>query len=448
MSDAWSLSRRLSGALILGIAVLWIVAVLSAVVVVRDELNEVFDSALQEMAQRLLPLAIDDLREEDDDGDGREIDHAANVPEHEEYLVYQLRDASGRVLLRSHDASTKPFPVPLRPGFTDVEGWRAYTERTADGRLYIQVLDRQAHRREALLETVVWLVAPLALLIPLAGLIIVLVVRRVLAPIAGVREAIRDRGGSDLAPIPGDGMPVELVPIVDDVNRLMQRLAKALESERSFAANSAHELRTPVAAALAQLSRLTEELKGTAGAARADRIADILRGLARTVEKLLQLARAEAGIALRREPVDLVQVAELLVEEFRRDGRYADRIRLEVETDRDVLAMTDIDAIAIAVRNLIENALVHGSAEEPVRVSVAPDRSIAVTNAGPVVPPERMAVLTDRFERGAAKASGSGLGLAIVASIVRQAGGSLELHSPAPGSGSGFAAVIRLPETS
>ncbi|MEQ8817176.1 MAG: ATP-binding protein [Thalassobaculum sp.] len=446
MSGDWSLARRLSGALILGIAVLWIAAVLAAVVVVRHETNEVFDSALQEMAQRLLPLAIDDLR--DDDDDGREIDHAAAVPEHEEYLVYQLRDATGRVLLRSHDAPPEPFPVPLRPGFTDAEGWRAYTERTADGRLYIQVLDRQTHRSETLLEFVVWLVAPLALLIPLAGLIIVLAVRRVLAPIAGVREAIRERGGSDLAPIPGDGMPMELAPIVDDVNRLMQRLSKALESERSFAANSAHELRTPVAAALAQLSRLAEETRGSPGAARVDRIADILRGLARTVEKLLQLARAEAGIALRREPVDLVQVAELLVEEFRRDRRYADRVRLDVRTDQDVLVLTDIDAIAIAVRNLIENALVHGSAREPVIVSVAPDRSIRVVNAGPAVPPERLAVLTGRFERGAGKASGSGLGLAIVDSIVRQAGGSLELRSPAPARDSGFEAVIRLPGSS
>ena len=444
MSGDWSLARRLSGVLVLGITALWIAAVLAAVVVVRHETNEVFDSALQEMAQRLLPLAIDDLREDDDDG--REIDHAAEVPEHEEYLVYQLRDAAGRVLLRSHDAPPQPFPVPLRPGFADAGGWRAYTERTGDGRLYIQVLDRQAHRRETLLEFVVWLVAPLALLIPLAGLIIVLTVRRVLAPIAGVREAIRERGGSDLAPIPGDGMPTELAPIVDDVNRLMRRLAKALESERSFAANSAHELRTPVAAALAQLSRLSEETRGSPGAARVDRIAGILRGLARTVEKLLQLARAEAGIALRREPVDLVQVAELLVEEFRRDRRYADRIRLDVGTDRDVLALADIDAIAIAVRNLIENALVHGSAEEPVRVGVAADRSIRVTNAGPVVPPEGLAQLTGRFERGAAKASGSGLGLAIVDSIVRQAGGSLELRSPVPGRESGFEAVIRLPE--
>lgn len=445
MSEAWSLSRRLSGALILGITALWIVAVLSAVVVVQDEMEEVFDSAMQEMAQRLLPLAMDDLR--DDDGDSREIDHTTDVPEHEEYLVYQLRNASGRVLLRSHDAPAEPFPVPLRAGFTDTEGWRAYTERTVDGRLYIQVLDRQAHRREALLEFVVWLVAPLALLIPLAGLIIVYVVRRVLAPIAGVREAIRERGGSDLAPIPGDGMPMELAPIVDDVNRLMRRLAKALESERSFAANSAHELRTPVAAALAQLSRLAEELRGSPGAGRIDQIADILRGLARTVEKLLQLSRAEAGIALRREPVDLVQVVELLVEEFRRDGRYADRVRLEPAPDEDVVAMADIDAIAIAVRNLIENALVHGSAEEPVQVFVAPDRSIRVVNAGPVVPADRLASLTGRFERGAAKASGSGLGLAIVDSIVRQAGGRLELRSPASGRTAGFEAVIHLPGT-
>jgi len=78
---------------------------------------------------------------------------------------------------------------------------------------------------------------------------------------------------------------------------------------------------------------------------------------------------------------------------------------------------------------------------------VAPDRSIRVVNDGPVVPPDRLAVLTGRFERGAAKAAGSGLGLAIVDSIVRQAGGRLELRSPASGRNSGFEAVIHLPGT-
>lgn len=445
MTARWSLSRRLSGALILGLAGLWLAAVLSSVLVLHGELNEVFDSALQETAQRLLPLAIDDLPD-GDEGDGREIERAVDVQEHTEYLVYQLRDASGRILLRSHDAPEMPFPAALRVGFENSGESRSYTESAAGGRLFIQVVEPLDHRNEALFEVVAWLIAPLGLLVPLAALIIVLAVRRMLAPIAGVREAIRERGGADLTPIPGDGMPDELAPIVDDVNRLIHRLAQALEGERSFAANSAHELRTPVAAALAQLSRLAAELAGVPGAAaRVGRITDVLQGLARSVEKLLQLARADAGIALRREPVDLVQVVGLLVEEFCRDRRYVDRILFDDDPEREVFALTDIDAIAIAVRNLIENALVHGSADEPVRVSVTPDRAISVANGGPVVAPDRLAALTGRFERGSARSSGAGLGLAIAASIVRQAGAALELRSPATGSGVGFEAVIRFP---
>lgn len=445
MTAPWSLARRLSGSLILGLSALWLAAVLSAVLVLRHELNELSDSALQETAQRLLPLAIDGLGESEE-GEGREVEHALDVDGHEEYLLYQLRDASGRIVLRSHDAPDTPFPVALRPGFEDAGPWRAYTERAAGGRLFIQVLEPREHRNEVLLELAVWLIAPLGLLVPVAALIILLAVRSALAPIAGVREAIRGRGGADLTPIPGDGMPDELAPIVDDVNRMIQRLALALEAERSFAANSAHELRTPVAAALAQLARLSAELDGApAAAARVAGIAEVLHGLARTVEKLLQLARADAGIALRREPVDLVQVVELLVEEFRRDSRHADRILFDDDPEREVVALGDIDAIAIAVRNLIENALVHGSADAPVRVSVTPDRAVRVVSGGPPVAPERLAALTGRFERGEAPVPGTGLGLAIVAAIVRQAGGTLDLRSPATGSDSGFEAVIRLP---
>jgi len=437
----WSLAGRLTSSLILGLAALWFAAAVASMLVARHELNEAFDGALQETAQRLLPLAIHDLRER---GEGREVEHD-EIEEHDEYLVYQLRDATGRILLRSHDAPSEPFPMALRRGFAEAGGWRSYTEAGVRGRLFFQVAEPLEHRDEVLGEILLWLTAPLGLLVPLAGLIVVMVVRRGLAPMAAVREAIRERGSTDLNPIPYSGLPAELAPIVDDVNRLMARLSKALESERSFAANSAHELRTPVAAALAQLSRLSVELRGTPAADRVDRIGAVLRDLGRTVEKLLQLSRAEAGIALRRDPVDLVQVADLLVEEFQRSTVHGDRLRLLVETDADMIVRGDVDVLGIALRNLIENALVHGPADAPVDVVVAADGAIHVINDGPVVPADHLGTLTGRFERGAARASGSGLGLAIVDTIARQMGGSLRLLSPAGGRASGFEAVLRLP---
>lgn len=443
MTRRWSLARRLTSSLGLGLAALWFAAAAASVLVARHELNEAFDSALQETAQRLLPLALDDLREISE-ADGRAIEHD-EVRQHDEYLVYQLRGADGRILLRSHDAPAGPFPLALKPGFAEAGGWRAYTEAGARGRVFLQVAEPSEHRDEALGEILLWLIAPLGLLVPLAGLIIGVVVRRGLAPMTTVREAIRERGSSDLNPIPDSGLPTELAPIVDDVNRLMGRLSKALESERSFAANSAHELRNPVAAALAQLSRLSAELRGTPAAERADRIGAVLRGLGRTVEKLLQLSRAEAGIALRREPVDLVQVADLLVEEFQRSPVHGGRLRLRLDTEADMVVRGDADMLGIALRNLIENALVHGAAEAPVDVIISAGGDIHVVNDGPVVPPDRLQALTGRFQRGASRGSGSGLGLAIADTIARQAGGSLRLLSPATGRAAGFEAILHVP---
>lgn len=443
MTRRWSLARRLTSSLGLGLAALWFGAAVASVLVARHELNEAFDSALQETAQRLLPLALDDLREIVA-ADGRAIEHD-EVRQHDEYLVYQLRAADGRILLRSHDAPAAPFPVALTPGFAEAGGWRSYTEAGARGRVFLQVAEPSEHRDEALWEILLWLTAPLGLLVPLAGLSIGVVVRRGLAPMTVVREAIRERGGSDLNPIPDSGLPTELAPIVDDVNRLMGRLSQALESERSFAANSAHELRTPVAAALAQLSRLSAELRGSAAAERVERIGAILRDLGRTVDKLLQLSRAEAGIALRREPVDLVQVAELLVEEFRRSPAYGRRLRLRVESEDDIVARADVDMLGIALRNLIENALVHGAPEAPVDVVVSAAGDIHVINDGPVVPAERLQALTGRFQRGNSRGSGSGLGLAIVDTIARQAGGGLRLASPPAGRATGFEAILHVP---
>jgi len=240
------------------------------------------------------------------------------------------------------------------------------------------------------------------------------------------------------------GLPNELALIVRDVNRLIERLGAALEAERAFAANSAHEMRTPVAAALAQVQRLGAELAGTPQHARIQQIEDALRRLAARVAKLLQLSRADSGIAVSSERADLLPILQLVIDEYARTPDNSGRIVFAGGAER-LPARIDIDAFAIVFRNLLENALLHGDRRLPVRVSIAPDRSIHIANGSPVVPPDVLKRLTHRFFRGRTTAEGSGLGLAIAQRILEQAGAALELHSPAIGASDGFEAVIRFP---
>jgi two-component system OmpR family sensor kinase len=97
------------------------------------------------------------------------------------------------------------------------------------------------------------------------------------------------------------------------------------------------------------------------------------------------------------------------------------------------------------MRNLIENALKHGEPGRPIDISVMDDNVIRVVNDGPVIPPDALARLKERFARGATRAKGAGLGLAITEAIAAGAGGELLLLSPAGGRQGGFEAVVRLP---
>lgn len=434
----WSIARRLVLILGAGVTLLWMGGVAASTIVIHNEINEVFDSALQETAQRLLPLAIDSLGEDDHDrAIGRHSDLSA------EYLLYQLRDRAGHVLLRSHDAPVAPYAVPLETGFAQSDGRDFYTEASSDGALFIQVMERPGHRMEAIVEASLGLLYPLVVLLPLAVLVVFATVGRTLRPIRHLREAIGQRGGQNLAPLPEAGMPRELAPIVHDINRLLARLGGAIAAERDFAANSAHELRTPVAAAIAQSQRLGAELSGTPHQARVEQILAALRRLGHLVERLLQLSRAESGVAASHEVVDLLPVVTLVVGEFERQHGTARRIELR-DPAIPYRGAIDIDAFAIVLRNLLENALVHGTRDAPINIFVDATGRLHVVNEGPVVPARDLVRLTERFARGRSGGAGFGLGLAIADMILRQAGGRLELHSPADGRESGFEAIVSL----
>ncbi len=429
-----SLQGRLSLWLTLGAVLLWTLAAAVTAGHLRDEMNRVYDSALAEAGQRLLPLAVRDIIGRDPD-DGPMIG-VATLHAHDELLTYVVRDAAGQVLLHSHRADPGIFPPFPRMGFAQTASHRIYSDAALQGSITISVAEPLAHRRAAARTVLVGLALPIALIVPASLLGIWAAVRIAMAPIRRFGKGITARGGGDLSPIPTEDLPSEFQPNARAVNHLLDRLRRALQAERSFTASSAHELRTPIAGALAQVQRLILEAPDHATRARAREVEAALRRLARLSEKLMQLARAEGGRLQAEGPVDLAPILKMLVADMRRDG--GDRIELALPAE--ARARIDPDAFAILARNLVENALRHGDAAAPVQVSLSAGGELRVINAGPAVAADLRDRLARPFERGATQAQGSGLGLAIARAIAAGTGGRLDLISPASGRTDGFEA--------
>src|SRR6185295_4378041 len=224
-------------------------------------------------------------------------------------------------------------------------------------------------------------------------------------------------------------------------NRLLGRLERALDTERSLAANAAHELRTPLAAVRLRLQTALDQ-----GLSRAEvqGALDALATFGHRADKLLQLSRAESSDALARQSVDLVQLAATVAQEFWSSEPAQRRLDLEIaEDDGIVPARGDVDSLAIALRNLVENALRY-SGDARVAIEVVAPCVLVVRDEGPGVPASTLETLRHRHVRHTADAAGYGLGLSIVGTIVDKHGGTLELSSPPPGRDHGFEARLTL----
>lgn len=441
-----SLQGRLGLWLGAALLVIWGLAASVTALIARSEIEEVFDSALQETAQRILPLAVVDILNREEAGISQRL---AAIREHDEFFTYIVRDDQGRILLQSHAADPAAFPVWDGVGFRQTATHRLYSDGAVQGTIRITVAEPLDHRASVAREIQMGLGLPLLIVLPVALLAIVLAVRASLAPVRQFRDRLSARGARDLSPVASEGLPMEIAPLADTMNGLLDRLDAAFKAERSFAANAAHELRTPLAGAIAQAQRLQSETRDADAKARAAEIEATLKRLTRLSERLLQLARAEGGRLRRDVAADLRPVARLIVDDMARMARPG-RILLTLP-DSAIMSDLDPDAFAIVMRNLVENALRYGASDTLVKVALDDDGTLTVANDGPPISAEDLGRISLRFERGRSGTDGSGLGLAIVAAIAERSGGALALLSPRPGQEDGFEArfsfTIETPST-
>ncbi|HEX2128132.1 MAG TPA: HAMP domain-containing sensor histidine kinase, partial [Solirubrobacterales bacterium] len=215
-------------------------------------------------------------------------------------------------------------------------------------------------------------------------------------------------------------------------NEMQRRLATLDSARREFIANASHELRTPIFSLSGFVELLEDEDPDPAARAEFVRTmrAQIERLTKLTVD-LLDLSKLDAGaIEMRREPVDLVDCARRVVEEFRpaAEGR---RASLEVTPETGVYAAADPDRVAQIMRILIDNALTHTPEGTAIKVGAEISNGstgLVVTDDGPGIEPRVRARVFERFYTGD-EVSGSGLGLAIARELALRMGGSIELRS-------------------
>lgn len=394
---------------------------------VHAEVEALFDYQLRQMALSLR-----------DQGEVAPAQAAALADGQLDFVV-QIWTADGRTLYapRPHEALPQRAPLGLADVGAGATTWRAFTVATPSR--VIQVAQPLGVRRRLAAEAAWRAVWPLLLVAPLLGAAAWGLSALALAPLRRLADAVRERDAASLAPLPAAGLPAEVAPLVVALNALLQRLAQALDAQRSFVADAAHELRSPLTALKLQLKQLERAGDDRQRRAAGDALAGGVERATRLVEQLLTLARNEPGAAAAPlQPLDLAEVArEALVDVV--PLAAARDTRLELQAAAPAPVRGDRAALVALVRNLADNAVRYAPRSARVEVSVQPqgaEVSLRVDDSGPGIAPAQRAQVFERFVRGAAaagEAGGSGLGLAIVRSIAARHGAALALGDSALG---------------
>ena len=438
-----TLAGHLARTIILWVGGIWIAGILAVGWYMGREIDFNFDNELVEVSHRLFDIALGQMDAAQSPGAAAE---PVLIPAPSAFadasVPFQIVSLRGKVLARAADTPSSIFDVPVAPGFAETKAWRIYTVQHPHRGVYLQVADPLDERSDAVNRTLLGLIVPLTAVLPLIALMLLRIARSELRVLDGLAREISLRDGQLLHPIRLPDLPTELQSVSDHVNRLLERLAQALDVERALAANAAHELRTPLAAARLRLQTALDHglPRGEVEAA-----LSALQTLSHRTEKLLQLSRAESSMPFTRDRVDLVLLATTVAQEFWQEERAVDLLDLVApdEPGGPPVALGDFDALAIAVRNLVENALRYAP-DGPVELIVGPGCRIAVRDHGPGVPEHALQKLQQRHVRQSTQRVGYGLGLSIVSTIAQKHDAALVMESPPAGQTQGFEASLTL----
>lgn len=350
----------------------------------------------------------------------------------------------GKLLLHSANAPHLAS-AHSRQGFGDVyadgKPWRVFSLTDDRSPYNISVLEGYDIRNDLAQRITRDDIYVMLITYPLCGLLIWVIIGRGLNILRRVANEVANRAPSHLIPVDIEHVPVEIKPLIDELNRLFLRLQLAIEREKRFSGDAAHELRTPLAALKTQTQ---VALKASDPVELRHILLNVITGVDRcthVVQQLLTLSKLapEADTINDSINVNLVKLTAEVVAQLAPIA-LDKHVEIVLEAERENIAvMGNVTALSILVRNLVDNAIRYtpsGGAVMVVIVTLSDSVVLKVIDNGPGIPPELRERVFERFFRVLGNtAPGSGLGLAIVQQIARLHNAQVELATPEFGTG-------------
>jgi two-component system OmpR family sensor kinase len=372
-----------------------------------------------------------------------------NEPFATEHIVVQVWNPEDELIYTSNTDWT--LPRYKQQGFHTVEAfdtqWRIYTENRRSN--FIQLAQPLDSRNGLARNLAVQALIPFAVLIPVMLLLVIVSIQRGLLPLRGIAQALYKRTPNDLQPLQLASMPRELMIISRALNNLLARLDKALNAQRAFVADAAHELRSPLTALKLQLQlaeRTTQEPQRTQAISK---LHERLNRAIALVEQMLTLARQEASVELDAyTPINLRDLILAVVQQLQPQAEVK-----QIHFNTDLIANAGIKGhranLEILLRNLLDNALKHTPAQGTVHIglqTISDKIQLDIIDNGSGIAEQERERVFARFYRGVdEQVPGTGLGLAIVKNIAEQHQASIELLDNPQGTGVWVKLIFMLP---
>ena len=501
-----SLQFRLARAISLAVAAMATVAGILSFRATLHEVHEFQDEILEQAAELLGPesgqatasLPVQGCLQTDDDEEGLIIQRLPALPKNsQDRKQSSTTDTDAKDLLTNDESATSvrasdatrssasrdkdddedddkarclPLPATLKNGFHAFRhqnlDYRVYVHRLRDGSR-IAVSQETRIRDQIARQSALYATLPLLLLVPVLLAVMLMLIRLMLRPLAELSRTVDARQEHDLKPLPKTDLPTELQPFVNAINGLLGRTGAAMESQRRFVADAAHELRSPLAALSLQAERLHAAPMSPEATERLETLQAGIRRSRHLLEQLLLLARAQnarwvqgqaaataasapAVVAvlpvMRRVLEDLLPLADQ--KGLNLGISAAPGVTHDAEVDERIRVAADEMALYTLLRNLVDNAIRYTPAGGQIDLWAdqrGTEVVMAVQDDGPGIPAEERARVVDPFYRvlGTGE-SGSGLGLSIVDTLVGNLKGRLRLDD-AVGHAHGLRAEVTLP---
>jgi two-component system, OmpR family, sensor kinase len=369
-------------------------------------------------------------------------------------------DTEARVVVeelrRPQDAGSNanaalPLPADVSDGLQTIglgaNQWRVLVRSRPDGSR-VAVGQLTAYRDEIARGSALRTVLPFAVLIPCLMLLVAAVISYSFRSVSRLAAKLDASKSDHLTALPLDGMPEELRPFIESINRLLHRMVMILDQQRRFVADAAHELRSPITALSVQAENLDHAELPEESSLRLATLQTGIRRTAHLLEQLLALAKYESSGTPETQVAAFDRVARGVIAGLMpsAQGRSVD---LGFERIESVTVRGDPTALAVLIRNLVDNALRHAPDGGRVDIHLYAEGTSAVLrveDTGPGICESDLARVFEPFYRGRRnERDGTGLGLSIVHRIVTSLSGSVVLENIQPPQEPGLRIVVTLP---